>query len=338
MEGDSSTEVISLSDWMHESTMFNIITNIQFYKNYAITKIFNIWKQNVRYNIFCKTRNKLVHENFIAKPAFANHLMDMNQMMYELQLAKTLSNNIQMSKTWEIDDFKGDQKRARNDATRHYDVIVERVIGKLDQVCKEVVERTNQNNAQDNEEARFGQQVKQKPMNEVRKEAEENAYLLALAEKDKGRLKSFIRLVDYLSIETLVQTNFVSMNMLIEEMKKERKQGLFNTTVNFEVQMFTPDQREISESLLTLLDDMIVVMRNTVRVITHPTLEQYVKSVSPMETISDIQKIILSSVEYLAIRNEIAEKVSTDFLSAETYVMENFEKCRPIYDFLNTWN
>lgn len=27
-EGDTSTEVISLSDWMHESTMFNIITNI----------------------------------------------------------------------------------------------------------------------------------------------------------------------------------------------------------------------------------------------------------------------------------------------------------------------
>jgi len=34
---DTSTEVISLSDWMHESTMFNIITNIQFFKNYAIS-------------------------------------------------------------------------------------------------------------------------------------------------------------------------------------------------------------------------------------------------------------------------------------------------------------
>ena len=27
-QGETSTEVISLSDWMHESTMFNIITNI----------------------------------------------------------------------------------------------------------------------------------------------------------------------------------------------------------------------------------------------------------------------------------------------------------------------
>lgn len=75
---DTSTEVISLSDWMHESTMFNIITNIQFFKNYAITKIFNIWKANVHYRIFCKTRKKLIHDTFIAKPAFANHLMSIN--------------------------------------------------------------------------------------------------------------------------------------------------------------------------------------------------------------------------------------------------------------------
>ena len=106
-------------------------------------------------------------------------------------------------------------------------------------------------------------------MNEVRKEAEENAYLLGLAEKDRGRLKNFIRMVDYMVIETLVSTNFVSMNMLMEEMKKDRKSGLYNSTVNFEVQMFTPDEREISDSLMTLLEDMIVVMRNTVRIITH---------------------------------------------------------------------
>ena len=250
MDGETSTEVISLSDWMHESTMFNIITNIQFFKNYAISiiiiiliiaKIFNIWKANVRYSIYCKTRHKLIHESFATKPAFANHLMDMNQMMYELQLGRTLSINIQANKTWEIDDFKTDQKKARADATRHYDVIIERVISKLDVVCKEVIERTNQNNNQENEEARFGQQVKQKPMNEVRKEAEENAYLLGLAEKDRGRLKNFIRMVDYMVIETLVSTNFVSMNMLMEEMKKDRKSGLYNSTVNFEVQMFTPD-------------------------------------------------------------------------------------------------
>ena len=48
-------------------------------------------------------------------------------------------------------------------------------------------------------------------MNEVRKEAEERAYLLELAHKDKGKLKNYIRLLDYMTVETLVLTNLVSM-------------------------------------------------------------------------------------------------------------------------------
>lgn len=44
-------------------------------------------------------------------------------------------------------------------------------------------------------------------MNEVRKEAEERAYLLEQAIKDKDKLKNFTRLVDYLAVETLILTN-----------------------------------------------------------------------------------------------------------------------------------
>lgn len=71
--------------------------------------------------------------------------MDVNQMMYELQLQKTISGNITtVNKTWEADDFfKSDQKKARADATRHYDSVIEKVVNKLDNVCKEVIDRTN---------------------------------------------------------------------------------------------------------------------------------------------------------------------------------------------------
>jgi len=38
-EGEESTEVISLSNWMHESTMLNVISNIPFFKNYCVGKL-----------------------------------------------------------------------------------------------------------------------------------------------------------------------------------------------------------------------------------------------------------------------------------------------------------
>jgi dynein heavy chain len=70
-EDTMSTEVVGLSDWMHESTLFNIITNIGFFKSYTLTKIFSIWKKNVRYRNFLKIRKKLVADVFLAKPTFA---------------------------------------------------------------------------------------------------------------------------------------------------------------------------------------------------------------------------------------------------------------------------
>ena len=34
-EEEASTEVVTLSEWMHESTMFNIITKLHFFKHYT---------------------------------------------------------------------------------------------------------------------------------------------------------------------------------------------------------------------------------------------------------------------------------------------------------------
>lgn len=67
---------------------------------------------------------------------------------------------------------------------------------------------------------KFGQQVKQKPMNLKRREEEEKAYLLQIANRDRERLPNFVRLVDYVMIETLVSINHQSMDILLEEMKK----------------------------------------------------------------------------------------------------------------------
>ncbi len=55
--------------------------------------------------------------------------MEMNKMVYDLQLTKTISSALGLNaKVWEQEGFKAEQKRARNDATRHYDLVVEKII------------------------------------------------------------------------------------------------------------------------------------------------------------------------------------------------------------------
>ena len=57
-------------------------------------------------------------------------------------------------------------------------------------------------------------------MNEIRRDNEDREYLLDRAQKYKDKLRNFVRLVDYIVEETLYTTNFVSMQVLYDEMKK----------------------------------------------------------------------------------------------------------------------
>jgi dynein heavy chain len=50
------TEFFSLSDWMQQSTMFNVLTSMKYFKHYLIGKVFGLWKGNVRFKMYNRTR------------------------------------------------------------------------------------------------------------------------------------------------------------------------------------------------------------------------------------------------------------------------------------------
>ena len=75
----------------------------------------------------------------------------------------------------------------------------------------------------DSEQQKFGKQQKAKPMNLIRRLREEHAYFLQLAQQDKEKLRAFIRLVDYLVIQTLVKVIQQSMKTLYYEMCRDTR-------------------------------------------------------------------------------------------------------------------
>jgi dynein heavy chain len=134
-EDSASTEVVGLSDWMHESTLFNIITNITFFKSYTVTKIFSIWKKNVRYRKFLKTRKKLISNSFLAKPTFSENIMEINRSLFDLQQNRTISTRISENRTWEKTDFNFEQEAVRKGASAQYENII---TGKMTNIVRKV--------------------------------------------------------------------------------------------------------------------------------------------------------------------------------------------------------
>jgi len=323
---------------MHESTMFNIITKLPFFKNFIIGKIFNIWRLNVRYRIYAKKRKELINKVFIAKPQFSKNLMEINKLMYDFHNYKTI--HIMASKNYETDDFKTAQKSIRNEAAKQYEKICDNIVVVADAVKKQVLESKNLKLPSEMDENKIGKQTRQKPMVQIKKEKLERQQRRDLALRDEGMLGDFIRLVDYMMIENLVAVNNASMSYLLEELHKERKNGLFITSVYFgedtpekKTMIYTPPEEEIHSCLDGVLEEMIKTI-NISRIIEHANYDNLMKNrIKP-----DIERIIKSSREYRAISEKIHEKISNDFREVRNYVEKEFEECRDVDKFTKEWN
>ena len=87
--------------------MFNVLTSMKFFKHYLIGKVFNLWKGNVRFKMYNRTRQNLANNLIFTRPAFLNSYMDINKTLFEMQSVKTFLVP-KTGKTFELDDFVRD--------------------------------------------------------------------------------------------------------------------------------------------------------------------------------------------------------------------------------------
>lgn len=65
--------------------MFNVLTSMKFFKHYLIGKVFRLWKGNVRYRMYNRTRQDLAKNLIFARPDFLQEFMSINKTIYEMQ-------------------------------------------------------------------------------------------------------------------------------------------------------------------------------------------------------------------------------------------------------------
>lgn len=116
-----------MSDWMQQQTMFNVLTSMDFFKNYLISKVFGRWKGNVRYRTFIKTREKLSKNLIQARPDYQKTFIEVNRVLYEMRNKFTYQVH-RTQKNYELDDFVADQKKHREETKAHYSEKVDEII------------------------------------------------------------------------------------------------------------------------------------------------------------------------------------------------------------------
>jgi dynein heavy chain len=203
----ANTEFLTLSDWMQQSTMFNVLTSMKFFKYYLISKVFSLWKGNVRYRTFNKTRQNLAASLIQARPDYQPTFLEINKILYEMQV-KTTYLVYRQQRSFEIEDFNAEQLNHRVATKTHYNEKIDDIISKrLTNLVNAVSESRTITDAEDLENTKIGQASKNKSMVLQKLEDALKNRVVKLAWMNYNHLGTFIRLIDYMVVETQVRIN-----------------------------------------------------------------------------------------------------------------------------------
>lgn len=206
------------------------------------------------------------------RPAFLQTFMDISKNLFEMQTKKTfiIPNN---SKMMDMSEFVSEQKQKRdNEVKAHYSQKVDHIITKsLDSLVNNVSESRTLKEEEDLEHAKMGQAAKHKSMVLMKEENALKNRVLKLARRNYQSLGTFIRLVDYMVVETQVLINQGSADLILYEMCKDQKKYGINTVVNFATDgmVFEPAQSEFVTQFDKILGEMQSVTEEVPRVISH---------------------------------------------------------------------
>jgi len=103
---------------------------MKFFKHYLIGKVFALWKGNVRFKMYNRTRQNLARNLIQTRPAFLSNFMDIQKTLYEMQSQRTYTVP-KAGKAFElVGDFVEQQKTNREAVKEHYNAKVDEIISK----------------------------------------------------------------------------------------------------------------------------------------------------------------------------------------------------------------
>eukprot|EP01041_Mallomonas_annulata_P002945 gene2945-5789_t len=321
-----------LSSWIRQSMLFNILRNIPFYKYYLHRKAFIIWKENVRFLLFSKQRNKVSDRLFLSRKTSCIPILEIKKCLLEVQKVGLLHLDL---RTCDKDSFVDQQSAQCQRASSQFEESMRKVITEVQNVMTEVHNLHGSFNQDHTVVSSYNDGInpeKTKSLVKIKQEKMERKHMKQRAKAEYHSLPDLIRFVDYLTVETLVSLTVGTAKAFYDELMKARKSGIFETTIRFTPTggtTFSPTCMEIRDVLDRQLEMMVNTVGNVNRV---SYLNSKISSNGP-----NIQSIIRENKQYGLVSGQIQGKVISDFEKADEHA-QSFESVRPIYDFNATWN
>eukprot|EP00798_Chlamydomonas_sp_ICE-L_P012760 gene12760-16011_t len=329
-------EFYSLSEWLREKTLFDLISNLGFFKNYLTGRCFRRWHKGVRQKNFNRIKSTIEASLFLAKPTFCPALSQLFGAANEIRMVNFTTAN--PNHLYNLQDYAELQITTREQKARPaLETIVDKMQKVVERVCKEVQKQAKlyQESVRDQAELddTTGVELIQgraagchRSMVQIKKEKQERSANFARVMKEVTMLGNFVRLADYLFVEGNTE-EVLSLLTAPKLAADKQSKGTFITTIAFvpDSITFSPDNVAVLEEMTSVVEGIINIAQQAPRLLFMRAFAGYFQGkpsgINP--------PAVIRSNEYF--------QDLRDYTEAREYV-QLFEEYRKIYDFGCQWS
>eukprot|EP00605_Chrysophyceae_sp_TOSAG23-4_P000859 GSChrysophyteH1.ASY1.ANO1.950.1 assembled CDS len=326
-----NSECIPLSAWMRHGMLFKILRNIGFYKYFLHRKIFNTWRDNVRFLLFAKQRKSVGSRLYMTRKTTINAILCIKKHLMNVQSVRLLYVD---GRTLEKDVFVEQQTQNCIKSGTLFEEAMRNVTNEVQTVIHQIQNMHSKASVDPNNQAvAYNDDVpeKHKSLLRLRQEKVERIAMRKQAKLEYATLPAFIRFIDYLTVEALVSIAITTLQSFYDDFTKHRKNGVFETMVRFNASgsYFSPTCGELQSVMDRLIEIMVNSVGNLNRV-------AYLNNKSQSSGAS-IQSIVRNDRKFCETIHSIKSRLEQDFERAEEHA-HSYDSVRPIYDFNATWD
>jgi dynein heavy chain len=339
---DGPSEFISLEDWMKQSTHFNMLSSIKYFKHFLVLKYFKVWRSHVRYQLYCQKRERIQNKLFLAKDTFLPSLLEVSKQCVEMSKIPLVAFS---TDAYNRDEYTEMQLQTRTAASKAFELSLDRLQDVVEKLCEDVIRRAK---SLEDPDVEVDEDLRKKLLEGAArsKAGQEKNRIRELrkATIDAHMLSSFIRLADFIAIETMMGMVFDTSQRLVAQLRNPLpKNGLFQTMVGFGdapgLMTFSPNQQDISGLIKQTVEGMVSVVHSVPRVMHMRSLKNFfiVNQSSTVPEGLNLQRALRADEPFRLSREAMEETVVEDFDRA-AQVAQIFEEFREVHEFGQTWN
>lgn len=224
------SESQSLAEWYREACLFKAISNIGFFKNFLVTKMFRKWKDIKKFSQFLKVEAEIEKSLISNVPSFGSALLRISSLLQDLEKVTFLP--FQVNFSYSLDEFEESIFRTCDTGYRYME--------KFFNYCQMIVDKTQESCFEYLEYCEG--QVKnhrhnyQESLAVAKKKRTIRQHNLKLARDEVKRLGTFVRLVDHIIVSNLLTLVQGNISKFVDETMpgpRPERDGLFTADIVF---------------------------------------------------------------------------------------------------------